>query len=333
MAEIILFEHANFHGRHKHIFRDEPNLNAADDHDFNDITSSIVVLLGNWQCFTDAGFQGESSQILPPGVYPFVENPDVGIANDSISSVRLITTTCDQLAAQLSDLQKQQKTLQDKLHNPNKACEEEGLTGTACQLFLKSLGTQLDAIRTEIANVQKQQLGLGCLGTPPQTVEGILEADAQIWTDNKNVPGPFTRHFSIPLIFRGVPGSIWQVTNNTFSLSFPTKIPGLTITVTLQDHASISGQFTPLSSPSLPGTMLLTAPLHADAGIFGSSDITVPLSTRASIKTSSGEFNGQALKADGHIELVGQGLGKGGPLDNNLVQVRTVGTLLNPPLK
>ena len=44
MGHLILFEHINFHGRHKHVFQDEPNLNTDDDNSFNDITSSIVVL-------------------------------------------------------------------------------------------------------------------------------------------------------------------------------------------------------------------------------------------------------------------------------------------------
>ncbi len=39
MAHVILFEHAGFHGAHKHVFRDEPNLNAGDDNFFNDKTS------------------------------------------------------------------------------------------------------------------------------------------------------------------------------------------------------------------------------------------------------------------------------------------------------
>ena len=36
MPQVILFEHQNFHGKHKHIFQDEPNLNADDDNEFND---------------------------------------------------------------------------------------------------------------------------------------------------------------------------------------------------------------------------------------------------------------------------------------------------------
>ena len=39
MAHVILFENAQFHGQHKHVFRAEPNLNAADDNFFNDKVS------------------------------------------------------------------------------------------------------------------------------------------------------------------------------------------------------------------------------------------------------------------------------------------------------
>ena len=43
-AHIILFEHANFHGAHKHVFLEEANLNADDDKFFNDKTSSFVIV-------------------------------------------------------------------------------------------------------------------------------------------------------------------------------------------------------------------------------------------------------------------------------------------------
>jgi hypothetical protein len=51
MAHVILFEHAQFHGQHKHVFRAEPNLNAGDDNFFNDKASSLVVVEGNWALF------------------------------------------------------------------------------------------------------------------------------------------------------------------------------------------------------------------------------------------------------------------------------------------
>jgi len=96
-AEIILFEHAHFGGRRKSIFGDVLNLNAPGDNDFNDITSSIIVVSGTWQCFPDWHYEGRPSKQLVGyeqeptlGYYSYVENSNVDIRNDSISSVKLI---------------------------------------------------------------------------------------------------------------------------------------------------------------------------------------------------------------------------------------------------
>jgi hypothetical protein len=82
---VILFEHANFHGAHKHVFIAEPNLNADDDNFFNDRISSIVVLSGAWFLFRDSGFKRPYDPVLVTGLYPFVG--DIGITNDDISSL------------------------------------------------------------------------------------------------------------------------------------------------------------------------------------------------------------------------------------------------------
>jgi hypothetical protein len=88
---VILFEHANFHGRHKHVFKEEPNLNAPDDNSFNDITSSIVVLKGRWEFFIDSDFQGRTGDILSVGLYPWVaQKPHPNIQNDAISSLNSV---------------------------------------------------------------------------------------------------------------------------------------------------------------------------------------------------------------------------------------------------
>ncbi|NHZ82966.1 hypothetical protein F2P44_27360 [Massilia sp. CCM 8695] len=86
MAEIVLFEHANYHGAHKHLFGSETNLNAPDDNFFNDRISSFVVLSGRWQFYRDSNFHGPASQVFGPGRYNWVEA--VNVPNDSISSVR-----------------------------------------------------------------------------------------------------------------------------------------------------------------------------------------------------------------------------------------------------
>jgi Beta/Gamma crystallin len=85
-GDIILFEHANFHGAHKHVFKAEPDLNAADDNFFNDRVSSIAVLSARWAFFRNANFNGQYAQILGPGLYSFVGNVD--IQNDDMSSMK-----------------------------------------------------------------------------------------------------------------------------------------------------------------------------------------------------------------------------------------------------
>lgn len=86
-GHVILFEHANFRGRHRHIFTNEPDLYYVDvpnEPHFNDITSSIVVLEGTWVFYEHSNYTG-SSWVLGKGVYPNVTR--VGITNDMISSL------------------------------------------------------------------------------------------------------------------------------------------------------------------------------------------------------------------------------------------------------
>ena len=83
--QIILFENANFRGAHKHVFTDEPNLNAPDDNSMNDAVSSIAVLIDQWRVFRDANFQREYDVILDSGLFRLVS--DVGITNDDLSSL------------------------------------------------------------------------------------------------------------------------------------------------------------------------------------------------------------------------------------------------------
>jgi hypothetical protein len=106
--------------------------------------------------------------------------------------------------------------------------------------------------------------------------------------------------------------------------------------VTLQQDSSgqtepITGTFTPLASETSPGSMDLSAPLQINAGILGSSDVVLPLSTSATITTPTGTFSGQPLDANSNITLVGQANAVGGPLDSDLVQANLVGTLVNAP--
>lgn len=88
MAEIVLFEHVNFRGAHKHLYGSESNLAASEDSFFNDKTSSFVITSGSWQFFQDINFSGQASAVFGPGRYNWVGN--VGIPNDSVSSVRRV---------------------------------------------------------------------------------------------------------------------------------------------------------------------------------------------------------------------------------------------------
>ena len=166
------------------------------------------------------------------------------------------------------------------------------------------------------------------------TVTGTWSGTATVWTSNPTYQGPYTDNFSTTLTFTGTPGSQWNVSNNTFSLSISEGL--ITITITLQQDSSgqtepINGTFTPLSNATSPGSMDLSAPLHIDAGIIGSSDVVLPLSTSSTITTPTGVFTGQALDASGNITLVGQANAVGGPLDSDLVQASLVGTIVNAP--
>ena len=81
VADIELFEHADFVGRRLESKVDVPNLG---DRDFNDITSSIIVYRGNWEVCTDAFYQGRCV-VYGPGRH----NNVYGL-NDQFSSIRRV---------------------------------------------------------------------------------------------------------------------------------------------------------------------------------------------------------------------------------------------------
>ncbi len=89
LGHLMLFEHTDFDGAHKHVIDSVPDLSAVSG-GFNDLTSSIVILDGEWQFFRDANFVGLMAT-LPVGDYNDVTS--FGIANDSLSSVRLIRSS------------------------------------------------------------------------------------------------------------------------------------------------------------------------------------------------------------------------------------------------
>jgi hypothetical protein len=98
---LIIYVDANFSGLHTHLFENTANftqialggVGSGIGGDWNDKTSSFVIVSGIWQFFKDINF---SPAPLPPGglgpgLYSFVEN--FGIDNDSLSSVKVIGQT------------------------------------------------------------------------------------------------------------------------------------------------------------------------------------------------------------------------------------------------
>ena len=142
--------------------------------------------------------------------------------------------------------------------------------------LLAQISTLRQQLPEPVSQLRQCELANNCQPTQAvETVTGTWNATATIWTSNASYPGLCT-NFSTTLTFTGNPGSVWNVSNTTFSLSIPEGF--ITITVTLQMDAMghprpITGTFIPLSSTSSPGSMDLSAPLHVDAGVVGSSDV------------------------------------------------------------
>jgi hypothetical protein len=93
IPEIILFEHPDFRGAHRHVFQDEPDLSktfgsgtaGSPGGQFTNVTSSFVVVTGTWQLFDNTNFMGDK-QVAEPGRYRTLKG--MTINPDSVSSVR-----------------------------------------------------------------------------------------------------------------------------------------------------------------------------------------------------------------------------------------------------
>jgi hypothetical protein len=86
--QIVIFQHREFRGHHRHIFGFEANLSDAADSSLNDAVSSLVIVSGNWRFFKHANFQEPYPPTLGPGEYTWVG--DFGIENDNITSLRAV---------------------------------------------------------------------------------------------------------------------------------------------------------------------------------------------------------------------------------------------------
>lgn len=88
VPEIIVFKDANFNGEARFIADSVANIGSH----WNDSITSLIVVKGNWQLFQHENYGGLRSQIIGPGNYNNVEFPEVNISNDSITSIKLISS-------------------------------------------------------------------------------------------------------------------------------------------------------------------------------------------------------------------------------------------------
>ena len=83
---IIIYQHRDFRGHHRHIHGEEANLNDSEDDSLNDAVSSFAVLSGTWRFYRHSNFSIPYAGLFGPGEYTWVE--DFGIENDQVSSLR-----------------------------------------------------------------------------------------------------------------------------------------------------------------------------------------------------------------------------------------------------
>jgi beta/gamma crystallin len=94
--EVILFEHPEFRGAHRHVFQREDDLSLtskanpipgekAADGNFAGVTSSIIVVRGTWLFFAKKKCDGHAEE-LGPKKYPNFKN--IPLADNEILSLR-----------------------------------------------------------------------------------------------------------------------------------------------------------------------------------------------------------------------------------------------------
>jgi hypothetical protein len=123
MGHIILFDEGFFHGAHKHVFEDYPNLNGPGDDHFNDKgTKSIVVLEGVWEFFKDWEFQPDNPSLgmLGPGLYHTVYDSLGSQAKDNISSLREVDSGRSSLSSLLSNIKSEIIKVEEIIERPKR---------------------------------------------------------------------------------------------------------------------------------------------------------------------------------------------------------------------
>lgn len=94
-GRIILFEDENFCGKSIDIVREHADLSTHKMGNFNNRTSSFVILSGKWSFYLNAGFETPMLQkgtpiVLGPGAYSRVT--DLGIQDNEITSLRAVSS-------------------------------------------------------------------------------------------------------------------------------------------------------------------------------------------------------------------------------------------------
>jgi hypothetical protein len=87
LPEIVVYFDANYGGNEWRTNLNYTNVGS----DWNDQISSIIVVSGTWVFYENTNYGGAKSNPLTPGYYSYVENSNVNIANDSISSFQCIS--------------------------------------------------------------------------------------------------------------------------------------------------------------------------------------------------------------------------------------------------
>ena len=89
----LLFEDRNFGGKSIDIEKGVPDLGLCEEGNFDERTSSLAILSGNWSFYRDPRFEkpfmhGSQPLVVGPGAYDWVE--DLGIKDDELSSLKVV---------------------------------------------------------------------------------------------------------------------------------------------------------------------------------------------------------------------------------------------------
>jgi hypothetical protein len=88
LGHIVLFEHPEYRGAHRHIFAEERNMEHSDDYHLSHKVSSFVVLAGVWKFYRKPNFEAPHDGEFGPGQYEFTGS--YGIPSDMVRSLRCV---------------------------------------------------------------------------------------------------------------------------------------------------------------------------------------------------------------------------------------------------